>query len=239
VIYALLILTVRAFNLVTGHKTIRHGTGRLPRNGGAVLAINHTSYVDFTYIGVNAKLVDKRQLRFMGKIELTKNPVLRWLMWGCRVIAVDRSQGHDSYLAAVKELRNGEIVAIYPEATISRSFEIKDLKNGAARMALEAGVPIIPGVVWGSQRIATKGQPRHLGRTRTPVLVTVGEPIPPTGSADELTGALHTAMEALLDEAQVAYGLHPLGESWVPARLGGSAPTPAEVDEQDEAVNDS
>ena len=108
-IYALLILAVRAFNLVTGHQTTRHGSGRLPRTGGAVLAINHTSYVDFTYIGVNAKLVDKRQLRFMGKIELRKNPILRWLMWGCRVIPVDRSAGHESYLAAVQVLRTGEI----------------------------------------------------------------------------------------------------------------------------------
>jgi 1-acyl-sn-glycerol-3-phosphate acyltransferase len=235
VIYALLIAVFRTFNLVTGHKTIRHGNGRLPATGGAVIAINHTSYVDFTYIGVNARLVDKRKLRFMGKIELTKNPVLRWLMWGCGVIAVDRSAGHDSYLAAVKELRKGEIVAIYPEATISRSYEIKDLKNGAARMALEAGVPIIPTIVWGSQRIATKGQPRHLGRTKTPVLVTVGEPIPAVGTADELTGALHRAMKALLIEAQQAYGPHPEGENWVPASLGGSAPTLAEASALDAA----
>jgi 1-acyl-sn-glycerol-3-phosphate acyltransferase len=239
VIYALLVTIVRTFNLVTGHKTIRYGERRLPRTGGAVVAINHTSYVDFTYIGVNARSVDKRQLRFMGKVELRRNPVLRWLMWGCGVIPVDRSAGHASYVAAVKELRAGEIVGIYPEATISRSFEIKDLKNGAARMALEADVPIIPTIVWGSQRIATKGLPHRLGRTRTPVLVTVGEPIAPLGSADELTAALRTAMQALLLEAQEAYGPHPAGENWVPASLGGSAPTPAEVEEQDRAVNDS
>jgi 1-acyl-sn-glycerol-3-phosphate acyltransferase len=172
----------------------------------------------------------------MGKIELRKNPVLRWLMWGCRVIPVDRSAGHESYLAAVKELRNGEIVAIYPEATISRSFQIKDFKNGAARMALEAGVPIIPGIVWGSQRIATKGLPRHLGRTKTPVMVAVGEPIPAVGTADELTATLHTAMETLLAEVQEAYGPHPKGENWVPATLGGSAPTLIEVEAQDRAA---
>ncbi len=125
----------------------------------------------------------------MAKIELKKNPVLRFLMWGCRVIAVDRSAGGDAYRAAVDELRKGEIVGVYPEATISRSFEIKTLKSGAARMALEADVPIIPCIVWGSQRIATKGLPRQLGRTKTPVMVSIGEPIPPTGTADELTDA--------------------------------------------------
>jgi 1-acyl-sn-glycerol-3-phosphate acyltransferase len=239
VIYALLVTIVRTFNLVTGHRTIRYGEGRLPRAGGAVLAINHTSYVDFTYLGLSARRVDKRQVRFMGKAELRKNPVLRWLMWGCGVIAVDRSAGHESYVAAVNELRAGEIVGIYPEATISRSFEIKDLKNGAARMALEADVPIIPTIVWGSQRIATKGLPRRLGRTKTPVLVTVGEPLAPVGTADELTAQLRHAMQALLAQAQQAYGPHPAGQNWVPASLGGSAPTPSEVDEQDRAVNDS
>ncbi|MDX6277774.1 MAG: hypothetical protein QOJ72_1902 [Nocardioidaceae bacterium] len=238
-IYALLVTIVCTFNLVTGHKTIRYGDQRLPQTGGAVLAINHTSYVDFTYLGVNARRVDKRKVRFMGKIELRKNPVLRWLMWGCGVIPVDRSAGHQSYVAAVNELRAGEIVGIYPEATISRSFEIKDLKNGAARMALEADVPIIPAIVWGSQRIATKGLPRQLGRTKTPVLVTVGEPIAPVGTADELTSALRHAMQALLATAQEAYGPHPAGENWVPASLGGSAPTPAQVEEQDRTANDS
>ena len=238
-IYALLVTIVRAFNLVTGHRTVRYGKRRLPRTGGAVVAINHTSYVDFTYLGVSARLVDRRKVRFMGKIELRKNPVLRWLMWGCGVIPVDRSAGHQSYVAAVDELRAGEIVGIYPEATISRSFEIKELKNGAARMALEADVPIIPTIVWGSQRIATKGLPRRLGRTKTPVLVTVGEPIAPTGTADELTSTLRHAMQALLVEAQEAYGPHPAGENWVPASLGGSAPTPGQVEEQDRAVDDS
>ncbi len=232
-IYALLVLTFRTFNLITGHRTSRVGTGRLPTTGGAVLAINHTSYVDFTYMGINTLSVDRRRIRFMGKIELRRNPFVRWLMWGCQVIPVDRSAGHDAYLAAVHELRRGEIVGIYPEATISRSYEIKELKTGAARMALEAGVPIIPAIVWGSQRIAPKGGAKHFGRTRTPVMVSIGEPIPAEGSPDELTATLAAAMTSLLHEVQVQYGPHPLGAAWVPARLGGSAPTRAEADRLD------
>ena len=232
-IYGLLVLSFRIANLIGGHRTSRTGSGRLPSTGGAVLAINHTSYVDFTYIGINAQSVDRRRIRFMGKIELRKNPVVRWLMWGCKVIPVDRSAGHDAYLAAVEELRDGEIVGIYPEATISRSYEIKQLKTGAARMALEADVPIIPGIVWGSQRIAPKGGTKHLGRTRTPVMVAVGDPIAPVGTADELTATLHAAMTQLLHEVQDQYGPHPADEPWVPARLGGSAPTLAEADRLD------
>ena len=173
----LVVTVVRLFNLVTGHRVVRRGSGRVPADGAAVLAINHTAYVDFIYVGLEAYLHDRRQVRFMGKVELSGNPVLRWAMRGCGVILVDRSAGRDSYVAAVEELRRGEVVGIYPEATISRSFEIKAFKSGAARMALEADVPIIPVIVWGAQRIATKGRPRHLGRTKTPVMVSVGEPI--------------------------------------------------------------
>lgn len=233
-IYGFVVGFFRTFNLFTGHRTIRLGERRLPTDTGAVLAINHTSYVDFTYIGIDARRRDKRFVRFMAKTELKNNPVIRFLMWGCRVIAVDRSAGGDAYRAAVDELRKGEIVGVYPEATISRSFEIKELKSGAARMALEADVPIIPCVVWGSQRIATKGLPRRLGRTKTPVMVSIGAPIPPYGTADELTATLRASLAALLLEVQNAYGPHPQGENWVPARLGGSAPTLAEADAMDQ-----
>ncbi len=229
----LVVSVVRLFNLVTGHRVMRHGAGLLPADGAAVLAINHTAYVDFIYVGLEAYLRERRQVRFMGKVELSGNPVLRWAMRGCGVILVDRSAGRDSYVAAVDELRRGEVVGIYPEATISRSFEIKAFKSGAARMALEADVPIIPVIVWGAQRIATKGRPRHLGRTKTPVMVSIGEPIAPSGTADELTERLHVEMQSMLLEVQDAYGPHPVGADWVPERLGGSAPTLPEADELD------
>jgi 1-acyl-sn-glycerol-3-phosphate acyltransferase len=233
VTFWLVVTVVRLFNLVTGHRVVRRGTARVPAVGPAVLAINHTAYVDFIYAGLEAYRQDRRQVRFMGKVELSGNPILRWAMRGCGVILVDRSAGRDSYVAAVEELRRGEVVGIYPEATISRSFEIKAFKSGAARMALEADVPIIPVIVWGAQRIATKGRPRHLGRTKTPVTVAVGEPIAATGTAEELTAKLREEMQAMLLDVQAAYGPHPAGEDWVPARLGGSAPTVEQADELD------
>jgi len=230
-IYWLLKSFLRAYNRFAGHRTTRVGAQRIPADDGAVIAINHTSYVDFTYIGMSAIKDDKRWLRFMGKVELTRNPIVRWLMWGCRVIPVDRSAGRDSYDAAVRELKAGEVVAIYPEATISRSFELKEFKSGAARMALEAGVSIVPAIVWGSQRIAPKGQKLRLGRTKTPVAVAVGKPIPPAGDADTLTETLRVSMLALLEEVKAAYGPHPEGEFWVPASMGGTAPTLEEANE--------
>ena len=227
----------RAYAFFGGHRTIRIGAHTVPK-GGAILAINHTSYVDFLYVGVEVKRTDKRIIRFMGKIELRENPILRFVMWGCKVIPVDRSLGHDAYLAAVERLRGGELVGVYAEATVSRSFEIKALKTGAARMSLESGAPIIPAIVWGSQRIATKGQPRALGRTRTPVVVAVGPAIRPEGDMESLTLRLHGEMTTLLHLAQEAYGSHPAGEFWVPARMGGGAPTLEEADALDLAEED-
>ncbi len=229
----LVVTVVRLFNLVTGHRVIRHGPGRVAHTGPAVLAINHTAYVDFVYVGLEVYRREQRQVRFMGKVELSNSRVLRWAMRGCGVILVDRAAGRDSYVAAVEELRRGEVVGIYPEATISRSFELKRFKSGAARMALEADVPIIPAIVWGAHRIATKGRPKHLTRTKTPVMVAVGEPIAAAGTADELTERLHAAMAELLLEVQDAYGPHPAGADWVPARLGGSAPSLTAADEMD------
>ncbi len=142
-------------------------------------------------------------------------------------IPVDRTAGADSYRAAVDYLKRGELVGVYPEATISRSFELKAFKSGAARMALESGAPIIPTVIWGgAQRVWTKGgHPKRLGRTGYPISIGgVCEPLEPTGDPDALTAKLHEVMSAKLLELQDAYGEHPKGEFWVPARLGGSRP---------------
>lgn len=87
-IYWALAAFLRTYNRLAGHTIMRVGAARLPASGGAVLAINHTSYVDFTYIGLEAIKYDNRCLRFMGKVELKKNPIVRWLMWGCRAISV-------------------------------------------------------------------------------------------------------------------------------------------------------
>ena len=125
--------------------------------------------------------------------------------------------------------QDGELVGVYPEATISRSFELKEFKSGAARMAIAAEVPIIPHIVWGAQRIWTKGHPRKMWRPKVPIAVAVGEPILPTLPAEELTALLRSRMQHLLEQVQDAYGPYPPGEFWVPRRLGGGAPTLAEA----------
>ncbi|MBB5913684.1 1-acyl-sn-glycerol-3-phosphate acyltransferase [Nocardia transvalensis] len=209
------------------------GQENIPRAGGAVLAVNHTAYLDFMEVGLVGRK-SGRNVRYMMKAEL-EHGIVGWLMKHCKAIGVDRGHGAESRERAVAALRDGEIVVVYPEATISRSFELKEFKSGAARMAIESGAPIVPMVIWGAQRVWTKDMPKNLGRHHFPIHIRIGEPIPAHEPADALTAELRSRMEHLLDQAQQGYDM-PEGARWVPARLGGTAPTleQAAVLEQEE-----
>jgi 1-acyl-sn-glycerol-3-phosphate acyltransferase len=217
----------------TGTAITYRGLENIPAVGGAVIAINHTSYVDFLPAALAVKQRNRR-MRFMIKSEMQKIKPVNFLIKRSKTIPVDRSAGADSYAVAVERLRAGELVGVYPEATISRSFELKEFKTGAGRMALQAQVPIVPLIVWGAQRIWTKDHPKSLGRTKIPITVIAGSPIAPTGTAEELAASMRTSMTEVLHRVQEQYA-HPQGAYWVPNRLGGSAPTPAEAQILDQA----
>jgi 1-acyl-sn-glycerol-3-phosphate acyltransferase len=212
------------------------GAEHIPATGGAVLACTHVSYLDFIFCGL-AGLPAKRKTRFMAKQQVFANRIAGPLMRGMHHIPVDRAAGQASSQAAVAALRAGEVVGVFPEATISQSFTVKPIKTGAVRMAEEAGVPIIPVTIWGSQRLWTKGRPKNLTQRHVPVLIRVGEPFQPSPEDDleVQTADLRARMSALLDGAQRDYPDAPkAGDDrfWLPAHLGGTAPTPeaAEVD---------
>lgn len=217
-------LAIRA----TGTRLNFQGLDNIPATGGAVMAVNHTGYVDFlpAALAVTAR---GRRMRFMIKAEMNDVRVVRFLIKHTGTIPVDRSAGRDAYAVAVQRLRDGELVGVYPEATISRSFELKEFKSGAARMAIEANVPILPHIVWGAQRIWTKDHPKKMWRPKVPIAIAVGEPIQPNLPSGELTALLHSRMQHLLEQVQDAYGPYPPGEFWVPKRLGGGAPSLAEA----------
>jgi 1-acyl-sn-glycerol-3-phosphate acyltransferase len=229
-VYGTLIRAARLAWRLQGLKFTVTGVENLPKTGGAVIAINHTSYFDFTFAGLPAfRQGLGRKVRFMAKQEVFDHKITGPIMRGCRHIPVDRTSGAASFELACDYLRAGEFVGVYPEATISRSFEIKEFKTGAARMAVEAGVPMIPHIVWGAQRIWTKDHPKNLRRPKVPISVAVGEPIPPTLPMTELNALLHARMQHLLERVQDDYGSQPAGEFWVPHRLGGGAPSMAEA----------
>jgi 1-acyl-sn-glycerol-3-phosphate acyltransferase len=206
------------------------GAEHIPETGGAVLASNHSSYLDFIFCGFGAQPA-KRLVRFMAKQSVFDNRISGPLMRGMRHINVDRDNGAASFRQAATALKSGEVVGVFPEATISESFTVKELKSGAVRLARTAKVPLIPMVVWGPHRLWTKGHKRDLTMRHVPVLIKIGEALemPKGTSPDALTAALKERLTALLDAAQQAYPDKPSGPEdrwWMPAHLGGTAPLP-------------
>jgi 1-acyl-sn-glycerol-3-phosphate acyltransferase len=236
-LYRLVIrLTLVVFRLFRFRFDVR-GAEHVPTVGGAVVCSNHVSYLDFTFLGL-AALQRHRLVRFLAKASVFSNGVSGPLMRGMHHIPVDRRAGSAAFEAAVRALQDGHVLGVFPEATISTSFSLKDLKAGAARMAVDAGVPILPAAVWGGQRIFTKGRD-VVFRRGVPVTVLIGAPIVPEPGekVQALLRRTRAAMEELVAEAQRDYPDSPAGDDdrwWLPTHLGGTAPTPEEA-----AVRDS
>ncbi len=226
-VYPPVIAAIKSFWKYLGLQFDFSGEQNVPRKDGAILAINHIGYLDFAITGT-AALPAGRYVRFMAKKEIFDNKLAGPLMRGMHHINVDRSSGSASFVTALRALKAGEIIGIFPEGTISTSFEIKGLKSGAVRLAMGAGVPVIPTIVWGSQRIWTKGVKRNLKRNNFPVTVRFGEPIFYERGADvEVAEAnLRETMLNMLHEVQDQYPDSHVGQRWAPARLGGTAPAP-------------
>ncbi|MEW9548482.1 lysophospholipid acyltransferase family protein [Nonomuraea sp. NPDC050783] len=206
------------------------GTENVPRSGGAVLVSNHISYLDFIFAGFAAHPAG-RLVRFMAKQDVFEHRISGPLMRGMHHIPVDRGAGAGSYATALRMLKAGEVVGVFAEATISRSFTVKEIKNGAIRMAQATNVPVIPLALWGSQRFWTKGRPRKLLQRHIPLTVLVGEPMYPKRGDDVTKHVtdLHERLSGLVDRAQRTYPEIPPGVWWQPAHLGGTAPTPEEA----------
>jgi len=232
--YPLVIAAAKTWFRLGDIRIDKHGTENIPRKGGALLAINHLSYVDYLMAGYPG--VDQGRLtRFMAKQEVFDHAVGGPVMRSFKHIAIDRAAGQEGMNEAVRRLQDGEIVGIFPEGTISRSFLIKDLKTGAVRIAAKADVPLVPVVLWGTQRMLTKGKPRDFSRHKT-VSVLVGEPMHPTGEEPLAeTAELKARMESMLDQVIRDYPAdeQPPGSWWLPQSYGGTAPTIEEAKEME------
>ena len=233
--YPPIIVAAKTSFRLLGQRFRMTGTEHVPTSGGVLLACNHIGYVDFIYGGLAAN-PSGRLVRFMAKRELFDHKLVGPLMRSLHHIEVDRGAGEASFRTAVDYLRRGEAVGIFPEATISRSMELKEFKTGAVRIAAEAGVPLVPVTMWGTQRMMTKDHPRDFSRGKT-ISISVGAPLHPTG-ADPVaeTAELRAAMTELLDRTIRDYPAdeQPPGSWWLPASYGGSAPTPEEATRLDE-----
>ncbi|MEH3032652.1 MAG: lysophospholipid acyltransferase family protein [Aeromicrobium erythreum] len=221
---------VRAFAVVfrlLGLRVTATGVEHLPADGPAVVACNHIGFLDFTFVGFAAR-ERGRLIRFMSKKSIFDLPVAGWLMRRMRHISVDRSTGASAYRAGRRALDAGEVVGVFPEATISRSWRLKPFRPGAAGLALTRDVPVVPCIVWGSQRVLSVDG-RWARRRGIAVTVTLGPQLHPQPGETllELTDRLHVAMEQLLDEAIATYPQAPRNAKdrwWLPHDAGGTAP---------------
>ncbi|KRE79135.1 lysophospholipid acyltransferase family protein [Arthrobacter sp. Soil764] len=199
---------------------------------GAVFAVTHFGYLDFAVLELLLWRHARAQLRFL----VHQGAADHWLagpaISASGHIVVGYTDRSDAYDAAVAKLRNGEYLAVFPEAGVSRSFTVRECRTGAVRMAAEAGVPVIPVSVWGAHRVLTRGHGFSLRRSwRAPVGVHVGAPMmfAPGTDAEAATGMLRSILQSGIDRCIAGFPLDPgPGAWWMPAHLGGSAPTDAE-----------
>ena len=150
------------------------GLENVPETGPAILASNHLSFVDSLFL----PLLLKRKVVFLGKSEYFESWRTRWFVRSVGVIPVRREGGaaaDAAIRAGIKALREGHVVALYPEGTRSPDGRLYRGKTGVARMALEAQAPVIPVCVKGTERVMPLGArvPRLAGR----VELTYGAPL--------------------------------------------------------------
>ncbi|MGC7096880.1 lysophospholipid acyltransferase family protein [Amycolatopsis lurida] len=187
-----------------GRRDYRH-TERIPRSGGALLVLNHISHLDPV---VDAVLVhrNKRVPRFMAKESLTRTPLLGKILIGSGGIPVYRgsSSAGDSLRAAHQALREGKVVVIYPEGTITRDPAVwpKRSYTGAARLAIENDVPVIPIARWGTHEILNGYTRKFRPFPRKRVIHSVGEPIDLSAYRGRPLGAkvLREVTDVMMDE---------------------------------------
>jgi 1-acyl-sn-glycerol-3-phosphate acyltransferase len=205
------------------------GAEHIPEFGSAILASNHVGYLDFVFSGYAAR--DRgRRVRFLAKKEVFDKRGVGWLMRQMGHIPVDRQgAAAESITALIAELERGEIIGMFPEATISPSFIPRRGKTGTVRLAQATKAPLLPVAVWGTQRILTKWRPKNFKRN-IPISVHIGAPmeLTPDEDPEAATERLMAEIGRLLADAQASYPARPAGDDdrwWLPAHLGGTAPT--------------
>ncbi|MCJ7498399.1 MAG: 1-acyl-sn-glycerol-3-phosphate acyltransferase [candidate division Zixibacteria bacterium] len=119
----------------------KQGREYIPLKGGVLIASNHIDLYDPFLIGCTSP----RELYYLAKIELFKKPLLGWLLKKLNSIPISRGSFDRKGLQRAAEiLRSGKALLVFPEGTRSMDGNLKELKLGVAKLALEAKVPIVP-----------------------------------------------------------------------------------------------
>ncbi len=240
--YRIVIRLCRVMFRALGLRIRVSGTEHLPSTGPVVVVANHSSFLDFMFVGL-AAVQRRRLVRFMAKESVFRSRLSGPVMRGMAHLPVDRAHGELAARQALRALQSGEVVGVYPEATIGRAFVVKgveDFRRGAAYLALATGAPLVPVAHWGIHRIFTVDG-RYSLRRGTAIEVVVGAPIVPLPGedADALTERLHDRLSVMVDELVARYPQPPADPArawWWPAGRGGAAPTPADARVLDDAA---
>ena len=185
--------------MILGWRPHVEGLEHIPATGGAVFAGNHLSVADELFLGS----VVPRHIAFWAKAEYFSGTGIggfftRGLMHGLGAIKVERAGGRAALTAfdgAIPVLKAGDMVAVYPEGTRSPDGRLYRGRTGAARLAVAAGVPIIPVGVIGTEKVQPIGQPYPKPVGWGKVTIKFGKPIETAGRADD-----RTSLRALTDE---------------------------------------
>jgi len=188
------------------------GAEHLPREGGFVVCTNHVSHFD-PLVFAHFVFDNGRLPRFLGKEGVFRVPVVGTILRGAGQIPVYRESNDaaKAFSAAVEAVRNGECVAIYPEATLTRDPGQWPMtgKTGAARVALATGAPVIPVAQWGPQEVLSPYARMLRLVPRKTMHMLAGPPVDLSAYADrpidaqvlrEVTEEIMAAITALLEQ---------------------------------------
>jgi 1-acyl-sn-glycerol-3-phosphate acyltransferase len=184
------------------------GDEHIPTSGPVIVASNHVSYLDPLTLAYLANLRGRR-IRFLAKNELFSKRGLGALLRAAHQIPVERGTADASGAlgAAVAALRRGECVTVFPEGTISLDLEPMRGKSGTARLAQQAGVPVVPVGLWGTHRILMKGRKPNW-TWGVPEVAVAGAPVT-VGDDEHVKHATDRIMDAIVDCVARARELYP------------------------------
>lgn len=172
------------------------GLENIPRTGGCLLAANHQSYLDPTFVAAFLP----REMHFMARRTLFRNPVFRALIVRCNAFSIDRDRADvKGVKSAIERLEAGNLLLVFPEGTRTRDGSIGPLKAGIGILAERAAVPIVPVLITGAYKVWPKGR---LFPGMGSVRLRFGKPILPAVLKDDrnLGDLLREALAALQGE---------------------------------------
>ncbi|HDH53807.1 MAG TPA: 1-acyl-sn-glycerol-3-phosphate acyltransferase, partial [Nitrospirae bacterium] len=195
-LYKLVALIIRFICRINGGLEVI-GKDNIPLEGGVIVAANHISYLDPPLIGA----VVPRNATFMARKGLFEIPVLGWMIKDA-AFPVDRERTRPSTIKeAVKRLKKGELIAMFPEGRRSETGELMEARRGIGMLACLSKVPVVPALITGSDRAL----PVDAGwLRRAKITVIFGKPVYFTSTADEKGYRNHELHEKISNKVMAA-----------------------------------